>query len=202
MELIGTLAVAAGLMLAFLMLLVFKKGQAAKEDGWPFRVARDGRLMTEGKWFVYERLTSVLDKHVVFCQVGVGNFLEVVPEEGKKRKKGNEPGVNWRWKIDKKIVDFVICSKDGKVVAVVEMEDQSKEKSNDESKAKSKAKDNAQDDKDKALTSAGVRVVRWSMRTLPKKDEEIRKALIEPVRKLRSDEYEGNDDEVSLPILS
>ena len=177
---------------------MLKKSKTAKEDNWPFRVARDGRLMTEGRWFVYERLTAVLDKHVVFCQVGVGRLLEVIPEESKKRRKTTEPGVNWRWKIDKKIVDFVICTRDGKVVAVVEMEDQSQ----DSSKEESKGKEDTQDDKDKALTSAGIRVVRWTMRTLPKKDEDIRKALVEPVRKLRSDEYEGNEDDVALPILS
>lgn len=52
----------------------------------------------------------------------------------------------------------MVCSKDSKIVAVIELDDASHEKA-DRQAADAK--------KDKALSSAGIRVVRWQAKSIP-----------------------------------
>ena len=54
--------------------------------------------------------------------------------------------------------DFVVCSKDFSVVSVIELDDASHQK---------KERQAADAKKDKALTSAGIRIVRWQVKDIP-----------------------------------
>jgi hypothetical protein len=54
--------------------------------------------------------------------------------------------------------DFVVCRQDGAIVAVIELDDSS------HSRAYRKQADAK---KDKALASAGLRIIRWQARSLP-----------------------------------
>ena len=63
--------------------------------------------------------------------------------------------------------DFVVCSKDSTVLAVIELDDASHE--TDRQKARDAKKD-------RALNSAGIRLLRWSVRDIPN-DEAIKAAL-------------------------
>ncbi len=147
-------------------ILIELKKRPDEDKKWPFRLAREGRLMSEAEWFVYGRLKQSLDKCHVFCQVSMGQLLEVLPDD----RKVKEGGPNWRAKVDRKALDFVVCLPEGKVVAVVELDDSSHGKPE---------RKRADEDKDRALESAGVRVVRWTMKTLPKNDQEIKKLVLE-----------------------
>jgi hypothetical protein len=192
---LGYLAMAAGGFILFLMILQFRKGAGAAKDDeenkWPFQAAREGHLMTDGEWHVYERLCkSMADGHV-FAQVPLDHLLELKPEP--QAKKRGKHGPNWREKIRGQIVDFVVCDSVGKVVAAVELGNAS------ESQEQQKRSNL---DKDTALEAAGIRVFRWTMRTLPKADE-IRAQLTRP--KVKEGEYEEMRDEdhgERLPVLS
>jgi very-short-patch-repair endonuclease len=86
---------------------------------------------------------------MVLAQVQRSRFLQV--------KKG-VPRTAWQNRISQKSVDFVVCLKDSTVVAVVELDDSTHDHG---SRRKADA------DKDKALTSANVQIVRWTSKALP-----------------------------------
>jgi very-short-patch-repair endonuclease len=184
--LVGVAAVAA-VVIAWILIQLRKRPDEEKK--WPYRLAREGRLMSEAEWFVYERLKQSLDKCHVFCQVSMGQLLDVLPAD----RKVKEGGTNWRAKIDKKALDFVVCLPEGKVVAVVELDDSSH--------AKPERK-RADEDKDKALDSAGVRVVRWTMKTIPKNDQEIKKLVLEGPDKPDPNKMVGGAVAEALPRLA
>ncbi|MBK6616658.1 DUF2726 domain-containing protein [Ottowia sp.] len=159
------------------------------EPEWPFQLAHDGRLMTDAEWNVYERLSAALPNCQVFCQVSMGQLLEV--KEGSRKVEKGQP--NWRYKIDKKALDFVVCDKaSGKVLAVIELDDASHEQ---------EERRRADEEKDRALEAAGVKIFRWTMRTLPKAAE-IEKSIRKASR--RDGEYSKDDEEVEpgLPVLA
>jgi very-short-patch-repair endonuclease len=64
----------------------------------------------------------------------------------------------WFNRINRMSADFVICSKDSTIVAVIELDDVSHEKSE---------RQVADSKKDKALGSAGIRIVRWQAKSIP-----------------------------------
>jgi very-short-patch-repair endonuclease len=64
--------------------------------------------------------------------------------------------------------DFVICTKDATVLAVIELDDSSHQKD------RRKATDNK---KERALVAAGIKLIRWQARELPD-DAVIRSALL------------------------
>ncbi len=66
--------------------------------------------------------------------------------------------------------DFVVCNKDSRVIAVIELDDSSHWR-NERRLADSK--------KDKALTSAGIPIVRWKVGALP--DEQTIKSTVKAV---------------------
>ncbi|MDD4929829.1 MAG: DUF2726 domain-containing protein [Gallionella sp.] len=56
------------------------------------------------------------------------------------------------------ILDFVVCNKDFSIVAVIELDDATHQRQ-DRQAADAK--------KDKALASAGVRIIRWQVMSIP-----------------------------------
>ena len=165
------------------------KKQPEEEKKLPYRVAREGRLMSDAEWFVYERLKQACDKCHVFCKVAMPQLLDVLPHE-KKVKEGTP---NWKLRIEKQAVDFVVCLPEGKVVAVVELAEALKAKP-DQTKA--------DDEKVDALEAAGLRVVRWTMKTIPKTDAEIKKAVLEGPDKPDPNRLEGGIVAEVLPRLT
>jgi very-short-patch-repair endonuclease len=72
-------------------------------------------------------------------------------------KKGNNYQA-WFNRINRMSADFVVCNKDFSIVAVIELDDATHQK---EDRQMADAK------KDKALTSAGVRIVHWQAKSIP-----------------------------------
>ena len=175
--------------LAISWILIQLKKQPDEESRLPYRLAREGRLMSDAEWFVYERLKQSCGGCHVFCKVAMPQLLDVLPPE-KKVKKG---GLNWKVKIEKKAIGFVVCLPEGKVVAVVEL--------GDAVKATPEQK-KADEEKDEVLESAGVRVVRWTMKTIPKTDAEIKKAVLEGPDKPDPNRMEGGIVAEVLPRLT
>lgn len=114
---------------------------------WPY-VPRD--LMTEPERILYVRLRQALPEYLIFSQVQLCRLIDVDPEADKQA---------WFNRINRMSVDFVICAPDGAtIMAAIELDDSSHERA-DRLKADSK--------KDKALVSAGIRIIRWPVRGMP-----------------------------------
>jgi len=54
--------------------------------------------------------------------------------------------------------DFVVCKKDSSIVTVIELDDATHQK---------EERQNADAKKDKALESAGIRILRWQAKSIP-----------------------------------
>lgn len=186
-EVLVGVALAAGLALVWILVQLRKQAESGPEQ--PYRLARDGRLMSDAQWFVYERLKQSCDKCHVFCQVAMSQLVEVAPIDQKVK----DGGPNLQARIDRKALDFVVCLPGGKLVAVVELEDASRD---------SVERKKANEVKDGVLEAAGVRIIRWTMKTLPKSDAEIRKMVIEGADKPDPNKLEGGLTVEALPRLS
>jgi hypothetical protein len=141
------------LLLVFALLavaaLAFKKhlsGMGTGDEPWPLSVKKP---LTIPEQILYHRLVSALPECIVLAQVQLSRILEV--------NKG-VPRTLWLNRISQKSADFVVCLKDSTVVAIVELDDSTHARA---SRRKADA------DKDKALTSAGVQIVRWTTKALP-----------------------------------
>ncbi len=142
--------------LLFLALVVaafvfFKKRGLLGPSGagsWPFYVKRP---LSQPEQALYRRLVAALPEHVVLAQVQVSRVLGV-----KKGFNFHE----WNNRINRLSYDFVVCGKDSTVLAVIELDDKSHETTK-----------HAETDrkKEKATSDAGVRLIRWHVRSLPDK---------------------------------
>jgi hypothetical protein len=125
---------------------------------WPFYVKRP---LSQPEQVLYHRLTRALPDHIVLAQVQVSRVLGV-----KKGANFHE----WNNRINRLSYDFVVCSKDSTVVAAVELDDKTHE-SDDRASTDEK--------KNKASADAGLRLLRWHVRSLPS-EEVIRQELLAP----------------------
>ncbi len=123
-----------------------KKGGGISDAPWPFYAKKP---LSSPEQVLYFRLCKALPEHIVLAQVGLSRILGV--------KKGNNFG-EWFNRINRMSADFVLCAKDSTIVAVIELDDASHEKA-DRQAADAK--------KEKALSSAGIRVVRWQAKSIP-----------------------------------
>ena len=145
-----TPAVAILLVVAFFVLIaILRKLVRAGAGGsgtWPFYARR---LLTQPEQVLYHRLVKSLPNHIVLAQVQVSRVLGV-----KKGFRFHE----WNNRINRLSYDFVICDKASTVIAAIELDDKSHES---ESRVNTDAK------KTKATTDAGLRLVRWHVKSLP-----------------------------------
>lgn len=116
------------------------------EADWPYGAKKP---LTRVEQAFYYRLVQTLPELVVLAQVPLSSFLRV-------RK-----GRTWReWfnRISQKSVDFLICERDFRIVAAIEIDDGSHE-----------AAERIESDKTKsrALTAARVPLLRWRVGALP-----------------------------------
>ena len=140
---IVVLFIVAGIVLAVLK----KRGSVGYGDRpWPFYAKKP---LTQPEQILYHRLVKTLPECIVLAQVQLSRVLGV--------KKGFNFG-EWNNRINRMSLDFVICLKDSTVVAAVELDDRSHQKA---SRVEADAK------KEKALSSAGVPLVRWQVNALP-----------------------------------
>lgn len=127
-----------------------------KTDGpWPFHAKR---VLTRPEQVLYHRLVEALPGHVVLAQVQLSRFLGV--DKGENIQ-------SWNNRINRMSADFVICTKDSSVVAVIELDDSSHNR---------KSRQDADAKKDRALAAAGLRLIRWKTSSMPTA-EQIRREL-------------------------
>jgi hypothetical protein len=137
------LVVLGAIVFAFLR----RRGESdAGETPWPFYSKKP---LTEPEQVLYHRLVAAMPECIVLAQVQLSRVLGV-----KKGFSFNE----WNNRINRMSLDFCVCLKDSTVVAAVELDDKTHEKA---SRIEADAK------KERALTAAGIALVRWNVSALP-----------------------------------
>ena len=122
---------------------LLKDAQSAK---WPFYTKKP---LSTPEQVLYFRLKKALPEYEVLAQVQLSRFLGV--------KKGNNYQ-SWLNRINRMSADFVICSRDFSIVAVIELDDSSHQRQD---------RQIADHKKDKALASAEINIVRWNVKSMP-----------------------------------
>ena len=113
---------------------------------WPFYIKRP---LTQPEQVLYHRLIKALPEHIVLAQVQVSRILGV--------KKGSNFH-EWNNRVNRLSYDFVVCFKDSTVVAAIELDDKSHETT---------VRSKTDDKKNKATADAGLRLIRWNVKSLP-----------------------------------
>lgn len=123
-----------------------KRGGLGDGGAWPFYAKKP---LTQPEQVLYHRLVGALPDCIVLAQVQLSRVL------------GVKQGFNfheWNNRINRMSLDFVVCLKDSTIVAAVELDDKSHEQ------AARKVADNK---KGKALSAAGITLIRWKTNALP-----------------------------------
>jgi very-short-patch-repair endonuclease len=164
------------LLLFFIALLLFAiiaqvlvrafSRQRHGEGEWPFSAQKP---LTRVEQVLYYRLVQTLPEMVVLAQVPLTRFLRV-----HKGKTWSE----WHNRISQKSIDFLICERDFTIVAAIELDDGSHD---------GVARVKADTTKNRALTAAGVTLLRWRTHALP--DIETIRTIINEIR----DDGSGRD---------
>jgi uncharacterized protein DUF2726 len=149
------LVVLAGIAIAFAAARR-KAGAGLLEGPWPFYAKKP---LSQPEQILYHRLVKALPEHIVLAQVQVSRILGV-----KKGFNFHE----WNNRVNRLSYDFVVCSKDSTVLAAIELDEKSHE-----------ADDRVNTDrkKEKATVAAGVKLVRWHVKSLPD-EATIRVAIV------------------------
>lgn len=143
---IVALAVVVGIAAIVVAALQAKTGRASEAGEWPYYAKKP---LSAPEQILYLRLSGALPQHMVLAQVGLSRLLGV--------KKGSSFHA-WNNRINRMSVDFVVCSQDSSIVAVIELDDASHAR-DDRRIADAK--------KDRAITAAGIRIIRWQAKALP-----------------------------------
>lgn len=151
---------------AILAVLKGKSQGGSGDEVWPFYAKKP---LSQPEQVLYFRLVQALPEHIVLAQVQLSRLLGV--------KKGNNYQ-SWFNRINRMSADFVVCNKDSSIVAVIELDDATHQK---EDRKAAGAK------KDKALSSADIRIVRWQAKAIP--DVSVIKSTFMPFMKSRSVKY-------------
>lgn len=135
------------LVLVFFVLAFLKKqGRVGDGGEWPFYAKK---LLTQPEQVLYHRLVATLPECIVLAQVQLSRVLGV-----KKGANFNQ----WNNRINRMSLDYVVCLKDSTIVAAIELDDRSHLKA---SRIEADAK------KEKALSAAGISLLRWNVSALP-----------------------------------
>jgi hypothetical protein len=146
-----------GLVFVLLMVaaLILRTRRGVGTEVWPF-VAK--KALTEPEQILYFRLVKALPDCMVLAQVQLSRVLGVA--------KGANFG-QWNNRINRLSLDYLVCLKDSTAVAAIELDDSSHNRTDRKEADARKAK---------ALASAGVPLLRWSVSALPT-EEAIRNAI-------------------------
>ena len=131
-----------------------------RDEPWPYYAKT---TLSQPEQVLYHRLAAALPEHIVLAQVQLSRVLGV--------KKGFDFNA-WNNRINRMSYDFVVCEKDFRVIAIIELDDKSHEKA---SRIEADAK------KERATAAAGIPLIRWRPGDLPD-EPSIRQALAKHMR--------------------
>jgi len=132
---------------AFFVLVKRRRTAASTPAGVPSFFGKSP--LTDVEQVLYHRLRDALPDSFVLAQIQVSQIV------------GVHQGPLWQtWfnKISRKSVDFLICRHDFSIVAAIEL---------DESSHDHEQRRLADADKNTALNGAGIKVIRWRVKSLP-----------------------------------
>lgn len=132
--------------IAMILIAKIRSNGGHVDSIWPYYAKRP---LSQPEQVLYFRLVQALPERIILAQVQLSRMLGV--------KKGNNYQA-WLNRINRMSADFVICKKDYSIVAVIELDDASHQR--DDRRA-------ADAKKDQALSSAGIRIVRWQTTSMP-----------------------------------
>ena len=138
-----------------LFVLKRRASSGTGEAPWPFYAKKP---LSQPEQMLYHRLVAAMPECIVLAQVQLSQVVGV-----KKGFNFHE----WNNRINRMSLDFLVCLKDSTIVAAIELDDKTHEKA---SRIEADAK------KEKALSVAGIALVRWNVSALPDKNA-IRQAL-------------------------
>lgn len=118
----------------------------SNSGSWPFYAKK---ALSQPEQILYFRLCKALPENIILAQVQLSRILGV--------KKGSNYQ-SWYNRINRMSTDFVVCNKDSSIKAVIELDDSSHQ---------TKDRQAADNKKDKALKSAGIRIIRYSVNNIP-----------------------------------
>lgn len=140
------LAVLIALALIVVAIVLLKTERIKNYAVWPFYSKKP---LTTPEQVLYHRLVKALPECIVLGQVQLSRFLGI--------SRGNN-FAKWNNRINRLSIDFLVCLKDSTVVAAIELDDSSHERSD---------RKEADLRKERAITSAGIPLLRWSVKELP-----------------------------------
>ena len=133
------------------VIAILKRGVLNAGSGsWPYYARKP---LSQPEQVLYHRLINALPEHIVLAQVQVSRVL------------GVKKGFNfhqWNNRINRLSYDFVVCGKDATVLAVIELDDKSHERAE---------RQEADRKKERATEAAGLRIIRWNVKSLPDQAE-------------------------------
>jgi very-short-patch-repair endonuclease len=150
------------------MMVVMISRKITGYEVWPFYAKKP---LTQPEQILYHRIVKSLPECIVLAQVQVSRVLGV-----KKGFRFHE----WNNRINRLSLDYVICSKDSTVIAAIELDDSSHNR---------QERQETDRRKERALKSAGITLIRWSVKSLPN-EQEIRAIL----KKQNPTEAEGRQE--------
>lgn len=116
---------------------------------WPFEVMP---LMTDSEIIFFRKLQQALPEYLIFSQVQLSRMIEPSQEAGNERQ-------FWFNRVCRQSVDFVIVAADAKTILLaIELDDWTHQ---------NRTRKKQDDKKDKALTSAGIAIMRFHAEKLP-----------------------------------
>jgi hypothetical protein len=153
-----SIVVALAVSVTFLALILrkWRGGQMRDSETWPLFAKKP---LGPEEQEVYRRLAKALPEHIILAQVRLSQLLGV--------KKGNDFHF-WQDRLSRLGADFVVCDREGAVLAVVELGDTG---------PNAAARKTLDAEKHKALAAAHIRLLRWQAWSLPG-DEEIRREVL------------------------
>lgn len=145
--------------IAAIIVIILKRRESSRSSDttWPFYAKKP---LTQPELILYHRLVTAMPECIVLAQVQLSRVLGV-----KKGFSFNE----WNNRINRMSLDFLICLKDATIVAAIELDDKTHEKT---------SRIEADSKKDKALSDAGIKIIRWNVNTMPN-EATIRQVLAE-----------------------
>ena len=146
MKTIALVLVALVVLVVAYLVLKRRASTGAGDTPWPFYAKKP---LSQPEQVLYHRLVAAIPECIVLAQVQLSQVLGV-----KKGFNFHE----WNNRINRMSLDFLVCLKDSTVVAAVELDDKTHERT---SRVEADAK------KEKALSAAGIALVRWNVAALP-----------------------------------
>lgn len=129
------------------IILIKKRGKQTETDAsWPYY---EKKPLTQPEQILYHRLVKAMPECIVLAQVQLSRVL------------GIKKGFNfqeWNNRINRMSLDYIVCLKDSTIIAAIELDDSTHENT-------SRIKDDEK--KNKALSSAGITLIRWHVNSMP-----------------------------------